>query len=157
MRKLVAGIVAVLAVAFAGLYILWTFPGPGSLTGTTWQWTEFTTKDQSNHVTSAGVIPDPEHYTMVFNADGTIVLTADCNQAPWSYTTSGRSMDLRSHAKVWSRCGADSRAQEMVDSLAGSTTTYSVWFGQLVLDSTSRGPNCLLYPCKRSVLTFRAQ
>jgi heat shock protein HslJ len=153
MRKLIAAIIAALAVAFAGLYMISAFPGPGSLTGTTWQWTEFTNKDQSNHVNSAGVIPDPEHYTIVFNADGTAVLTADCNQAPWSYTTSGRSMDLRSHAKVWADCGAGSRAQAMVDALAYNTR-YSVWFGQLVLES-SRG--MCDYSCERYVLTFRAR
>lgn len=153
MRKLIAAIIVALPVAFAVLYVLGQFPGPGRLTGTTWQWTEFTTKDQSGHVKSAGVIPDPEHYTMVFNADGTIVLTADCNQVPWSYTTSGRSIELRSHAKVWSRCGAGSRAQEMVDSLAFNTS-YSVSSDQLVLAS-SRG--MCDYSCEHYVLTFRAQ
>ena len=100
---MLTGIAVYLAVVFVGVLIvvrLQSFPGVGSLSGETWQWTELQVDQLGiGNGESTLVVPDHEHYTLVFNPDGTAVLTADCNRVPtWTYTTSGRSIWLQSHA-----------------------------------------------------------
>jgi hypothetical protein len=86
-----------------------------SLTGKVWQWTSYSGD------LGTGAIEDPELYTIVFNEDGTAVVTADCNRSPWSYTIEGSllrpGISLRSHAEEWSPCAPGSRAQLFVDHL----------------------------------------
>lgn len=148
MLKRIGAIVTVFVAAAVAGYWLLTFPGPGRLTGVTWHWSESRTVVGGNAVTT--VVPDPDRYTIVFNPDGTAVLTADCNQAPWTYTTAGRSMELQSHAVVWSACGPGSRAQALVDVL-WHTDTYSVGVGRLVLEAHY---GFCLFGCEPDSLTF---
>ena len=67
--------------------------------------------------------------------------------------SSGRSIWLQSHATEWSRCGAGSLAQTLVDVLWRSDS-HGVGFGTLVLEG-KRGDG-LLYGEKYR-LTFRAR
>ena len=72
-------------------------PTSHSLTGKVWQWTSYS---DNNFGTLA--IEHPERYTIVFNEDGTAVVTADCNRSPWSYAIDGSFLRpaiwLQSHA-----------------------------------------------------------
>ncbi len=107
-----------------------------SLTGKVWQWTAY--GDDSGTVP----IEDPERYTIVFNEDGTAVVTADCNRSPWSYTIAGSFLRptiwLQSHAEEWSPCAPGSRAQLFVDHL-WPTDTFSVSADRLELDRDHYG------------------
>jgi hypothetical protein len=105
-------------------------PTSGSLTGKVWQWTSYS----ENGGTYA--IEHPDSYTIVFNEDGTAVVTADCNRSPWSYTIDGSflrpGMWLRSHAVEWSQCAPGSDAQRFVDHL-WPTDSFSVSTDRLEL------------------------
>ena len=87
-----------------------------SLTGKVWQWTSY-----SEHFLDIVAIEHPERYTIVFNEDGTAVVTADCNRSLWGYTIDGSFLQpriwLQSHAEEWSRCATGSDAQRFVDHL----------------------------------------
>jgi heat shock protein HslJ len=50
-------------------------PGPG-ITGVQWKWAE--TKYSND---TEAIPPDPSHYTLMLNEDGTIAVRADCNRA----------------------------------------------------------------------------
>ena len=54
----------------------------GGLMGITWQWSGGTTSNP----TSQHVVPNPENYTITFNADDTFNAQADCNQVSGAYT-----------------------------------------------------------------------
>jgi heat shock protein HslJ len=99
-------------------------PSSRSLTGKIWQWTSYS-EDGVGTVT----IGDPEHYTIVFDADGTAHVTADCNKNGWSYYIAGSlarpRIALESHASRWSSCGPGSSAQLFVDHL-WPTDTFRV-------------------------------
>jgi heat shock protein HslJ len=81
MRKL--AVLLALAVSAALLVGACTSSSGSGLAGKTWQWTASTTKVPA----SQSVVPDPENYTIVFNADGTFSARADCNQLGGNYTT----------------------------------------------------------------------
>ena len=55
---------------------------PGEITGIQWQWAEPTETEPA----SQSVVPDPENYVLVLNADGSASIKADCNQVIWTYT-----------------------------------------------------------------------
>jgi len=109
-RKATAVYLAALLVTVLIAAQVQSFPGFGRLTGETWQWTELQVDQLGiGNGDSTLVVPDPERYTMVFNLDGTAVLTADCNRVPtWTWETSGRSSWLQSHATDGSPCRAAS-------------------------------------------------
>ena len=150
------GIAVIAAQLFVvALIVAWlqSFPGFGSLQGKTWQWTQLQVTELGWNGETTMDVPDPGRYTIVFNTDGTAVLTADCNRSPWTYRTSGRSISLQSHATEWSTCGADSLAQTLVDVLSPSYT-HSVGFGTLALEG-HRGDG--LFYGEKYRLTFKAQ
>jgi hypothetical protein len=99
-------------------------PSSRSLTGKIWQWTSY-----SEDGVGTVKIGDPERYTIVFDADGTARVTADCNKNGWTYYIAGSlarpRIVLESHASRWSPCEPGSRAQLFVDHL-WPTDTFSV-------------------------------
>ena len=50
-----------------------------TLAGTTWQWTESATAN------TATAVAEPARYAVVFNEDGTLAITADCNSMTGAY------------------------------------------------------------------------
>ena len=126
-------IAAAIGLGLIGYGLAWIAPPPSShsLTGKVWQWTSY-----SEDGVGTVAIEDPGRYTIVFDEDGTAVVTADCNRNHWSYTIEGSFarplMDLRSHAAKWSPCGPGSSAQLFVDHL-WPTDTFSVLGDRLEL------------------------
>ena len=53
-----------------------------SITGIVWQWTSVTEQSSGNTTT----VPNPANYTLVFNTDGTLNGTADCNSFAGTYS-----------------------------------------------------------------------
>ena len=83
--------IGILTLASGGLLLAACSSSSGSaLTGKTWQWTGSTTTVPA----SQSVVPDPENYTLTFNADGTFSGKADCNQVSGGYTTSGSDLTI---------------------------------------------------------------
>ncbi len=96
-------------------------PDP-ALIDVTWQW-ERRTNNGGAEVLIA--VPNPENYTIVFNADGSFNASLDCNNAGGNYATDGTGgifMELGPMTRV--ACPPDSLADDMAD-MFGSAQNYS--------------------------------
>jgi heat shock protein HslJ len=87
------------------------------LAGSAWQWTHFRDAKQDFDVTGA--------YTITFNADGTVAVTADCNQANGSYRVAGADLTITIMATTAAACP--------VGSLGGSFVEYLNQAGTFVV------------------------
>ena len=63
---------------------------PAKLAGTSWQLVEFQSTDQSIGVLAPA---DPSTYQMTLNADGTVSMKLDCNQASGTWTATALTAD----------------------------------------------------------------
>lgn len=98
-----------------------TAPAPDAslLVGTTWQWIDLQMANVSEAVTP------PEAYTIVFNADGSVNIQADCNTAFGQYTAADGSVTITVGGVTRAMCPPESRSQQFLD-LLGQVTTYNV-------------------------------
>jgi heat shock protein HslJ len=66
-------------------------PPANSIQGIVWQWTSVTNQTTKETTT----VPNPENYTIIFNADGTLTGKADCNSFSGTYSqTNGFTIKL---------------------------------------------------------------
>ena len=99
------------------------------ITGIQWQWAQLTETEPA----SQSVVPDPENYVMVLNADGTVNLKADCNMVGWTYTLEGTSLAFNTLGpSTLAFCGEDSSDTIFLEKL-GKGGTVSLEDGRLVL------------------------
>jgi heat shock protein HslJ len=102
----------------------------GEVTGIQWQWAELTETEPA----SQSVVPDPENYVLVLNADGSANLKADCNQVQWTYTLEGATLTFNTLGpSTLAYCGDDSLDQLFLGKL-GMGGTARVEEGRLVLE-----------------------
>ena len=94
----------------------------------TWQWTASTETVPA----SQSVVPDPENYTITFNADGTAAIKADCNDLTATYTTDGSSMTIKLGASTLAMCAEGSLDAIYTAGLA-KVATYAVSGDELTL------------------------
>ena len=100
----------------------------GGLVGTSWQWTMLTTPSGTTTVN------DPSRYVAVFNADGTLSLTADCNNGNWTYTTGdGGMLTITPGMMSAAFCGAGSFDQIFLGGLTNAMS-YRLDGDNLVID-----------------------
>ncbi len=85
-----------------------------SIQGIDWQWTSLT--NQSTKETTT--VPNPENYTITFNADGTLNGKADCNTFTGTYSQEN-GLTIRLGASTMVFCGEASLDQQYV-ALLGS-------------------------------------
>lgn len=85
-----------------------------SLASIVWQWTAM----QETVPASQSVVPDPQNYTITFNADGTAESKADCNAVGATYTTSGSSLNIARGASTLRYCVDASQHTIFLASLA---------------------------------------
>ena len=94
-----------------------------------WQWAELTETEPA----SQSVVPDPENYVLVLNADGSANLKADCNLVQWTYTLEGTTLTFNTLGpSTLAYCGDDSLDQLFLSKL-GMGGTVSVENERLVL------------------------
>jgi heat shock protein HslJ len=117
----VLGIVLLSACASAG-------GGSSGLTGIEWQWTAM----QETAPAHQSVVPDPGNYTIVFNADGTVNVKADCNNAGGSYTVNGSNLTINVGPSTLAYCGEASEDTIYLASLA-KVSSYAIENGSLQL------------------------
>jgi heat shock protein HslJ len=132
MRKLLFTLfVAICLLAGAGQMAPATWAqSPGEITGIQWQWAQLTETEPA----SQSVVPDPENYVLVLNADGSANIKADCNMVIWSYTLEGTSLTFNTLGpSTLAFCGEDSSDQQFLD-LLGKGGTVSLDNGRLVLE-----------------------
>jgi heat shock protein HslJ len=94
----------------------------------TWQWTASTEAVPANQ----SVVPDPENYTITFDADGTAAIKADCNNVTATYTTDGSSMTIKLGASTLAMCAEGSLDAIYTAGLA-KVATYAVVGDELTL------------------------
>jgi len=127
-RRLIVGLVA--GLLLAGMLV--TTVGAdnhGEILGIRWQWAELTETEPA----SQSVVPDPENYVLVLNADGSADLTADCNDAQATYTVEGDTISFDEISSTMAFCGEDSLDQTFLDKL-GMGGTWRVEEEQLILE-----------------------
>jgi heat shock protein HslJ len=99
------------------------------ITGIQWQWAQMTETEPA----AQSVVPDPENYVLVLNADGSVNLKADCNMVQWTYTLEGDALTFNTMGpSTLAFCGEDSLDTKFLEML-GKGGTVSLEDGRLVL------------------------
>ncbi|WP_340819226.1 META domain-containing protein [Methanolobus sp. WCC4] len=98
------------------------------ITDVEWQWSGLIETEPA----SQSVVPDQENYTLVFEADGTYSIKADCNVGSGSYTLEGSDLALLPGPMTLAYCGSESLDVQYL-SLLSSVTTVTMDDEQLVL------------------------
>jgi heat shock protein HslJ len=102
----------------------------GEIIGIQWQWAELTETEPA----SQSVVPDPENYVLILNADGSANLKADCNLVMWNFALEDGSLTFDTVGpSTLAFCGDDSLDQMFLSKL-GMGGTVSVEDGRLVLE-----------------------
>jgi len=118
-----------LFVILGGILIITACSRRDSIEGIIWQWTAM----QESVPASQSVVPDPENYTITFNADGNVAIKADCNQVSGTYTMNGSNLTIILGPSTMAFCGDDSQDQIYLTSL-GKVSSYAVEDGGLQLE-----------------------
>jgi heat shock protein HslJ len=127
--------IGILTLAVSALLVIACQSSGGSgLTGKTWQWTGSTTTVPA----SQSVVPDPENYTITFNADGTFSAKVDCNQVAGDYTTSGSDLTITPGPSTLAACPEGSLDALYLDGL-GKAASYSISGEDLTITLSDEG------------------
>ena len=118
-------------------------PTPASssntIQGIVWQWTSVTNQTTKETTT----IPNPENYTVIFNADGTLTGKADCNSFSGTYSqTNGFTITLG--ATTMAFCGEASLDQQYLALLSSVAAGGPDGAGNLALE-TAGGEQRMLF------------
>ena len=101
-----------------------------SITGQTWQWSE-------SGISEPATIPDPENYTIQFNADGTYEAKVDCNSTGGSFTTTAEGgITISPGPMTLVGCPEGSLSDVYLAGLLGATS-YTVSDTELVLTTAA--------------------
>ncbi len=106
-----------------------------SLVGPVWQWEKFV--DVATGKASMDV-KDPQNYTVTFQADGTVAMKADCNNAAGTYTADGAKLTISIGPVTLAACGPDSLGETFLIDLT-SAGTYAIEGGKLMIDLMADG------------------
>jgi heat shock protein HslJ len=79
------------------------------------------------------IVVDPSSYTLEFNADGTFVYRADCNQGSGTFELDGNQLTLDLGAVTLSECSGDSLADQYIQFLR-DVDTFDSNINQLILN-----------------------
>ena len=93
----------------------------GSTLEGTWQWTASTETQPA----AQAVVPDPENYTITFEADGTFEGKADCNQIAGTWTSSGSNLTITVGPSTLAMCPEESQGDLYVTYL-GQVASYAI-------------------------------
>lgn len=97
------------------------------LVGITWEWVSLTTP------TGVTAVSNPENYTILFSADDTAAIRADCNNVGAGYTADGSSLSIQLGPTTLAACPPDSLDQLFTSSLS-SAALYFFEAGDLFID-----------------------
>lgn len=87
------------------------------LIGKTWEWTDWMQANMAEAIFPRGA------YSIVFNADGSVNIQADCNTAFGTYTAADGAITIEVGGVTRAMCPPESRSQEFLD-LLGQVATY---------------------------------
>lgn len=104
-------------------------PGlPKDALDVSWEWSQLT----ETLPASQSVVPNPENYTLVFSADGTFALKADCNLVSGEYEVDGDNLSLLLGPSTLAFCGEES-LDTLYLQMLGIVTSYELTEGNLNL------------------------
>ena len=101
--------------------------GP-ELTGVTWRWTSL----EENEPSGISVVPNPENYTLTFEADGALSLKLDCNMGGGTYQLDGTGLTIELGMTTLAFCGEESLDTQFT-SLLAQVDGYALEEGSLIL------------------------
>lgn len=87
------------------------------LTGVVWEWLGSSYSNGKQYI-----VKWPARYSVLFAADGTAQLLADCNNGSGTYQTEGSSLSLDVAATTKETCETGSRSQKFIDELNQAVT-----------------------------------
>ena len=129
--------------ASAGCFPPAPTPAPAApantITGIVWQWTSVTA--QSTQKTDS--VPNPENYTITFNADGTLAGKADCNNFTGVYSQEN-GFTIKLGATTMAFCGEASLDQQYLQLLSSIAAGGPDGQGNLALE-TAGGAQRMLF------------
>jgi heat shock protein HslJ len=88
------------------------------ITGILWQWEAFQDTAGKNDI----AVNNPSQYTLVFRADGTVTIQADCNSVSGAYTRDGSTLQITLGPSTMAFCGEDSLDEQFLAKLGGAGT-----------------------------------
>jgi heat shock protein HslJ len=119
-----------IVVAIVGSLAIGGCQAESALVGPTWQWTA----SQETVPAHLSVTPDPENYTIEFLDDGTVEVTADCNNMGGSYTVAEPDeLTITLVTTTMAYCGDESQDAIFIDFL-GRVASYAIADTDLTLD-----------------------
>jgi len=128
---------SVTLLAVLGVLLLVAACGPAAtptpantITGIIWQWVSVTNKS-TGEMTS---VPNPESYTITFNADGTLNGKADCNTFSGTYSQEG-GLIITLGASTKAYCGEASMDQQYLELLSAVVAGGPDGQGNLALEN----------------------
>jgi heat shock protein HslJ len=116
-------------------------PLGAALTGTTWEWLSLTDPLEVTEVT------DPSLYTILFNADGSANIKADCNNVVATYTVEDGSISITLGPSTLAACGPESLDQQYLGGLENAVI-YFFEEGDLFLDLFADGGTMRFRPAQ---------
>jgi heat shock protein HslJ len=97
------------------------------LTNTLWKWVRFASPVEVVD------IPNPDKYTVVFQTNGQVNITADCNKVGGTYKTVGSRIQIQLGPSTMAACPPGSMADQFLVGLSGAAL-YFMDDGNLYID-----------------------
>jgi heat shock protein HslJ len=97
-----------------------------------WQWVSFTSPVEKYQV------KDTQNYQLTFNADGTVNIKADCNNAMGGYTSDDSSLTIELGPSTLAACPPESRSDDFLKYL-GASAKHFFQDGSLFIDLMADG------------------
>jgi heat shock protein HslJ len=98
--------------------------------GIVWQWTSLTNQSTGDKTT----VPNPENYTIAFNANGTLTGKADCNTFNGTYSQQN-GFSIKLGASTMAFCGEASLDQQYLQLLGNVAAGGPDGAGNLALEN----------------------
>jgi heat shock protein HslJ len=130
---------AVLLITVTGAFLLIACEGTtettssGQLTGIIWQWQRITIDGEGETM-----VTTPEVFTAIFNEDGSMGGSNDCNVYGGDFTRDGSTIDINPGMSTMAFCGEESLDMLFTESLMAVTAWSVEGSGNLVLEGGGR-------------------
>ena len=122
---------------------------PTGLVGTTWTWIGFTSPSEQLAVeSSAG-------YSLIFQQDGSVIITADCNHGRGIYQVQGQFIQMQLGAFTEAKCSPGSRSEQFLQYLVNAAT-YSLQEGSLFIELNGNGGTLVFSPAETAAVGSEA-
>lgn len=92
--------------------------GAPALTTSPWQWSSFSSASEQLKVET------PASYQLTFNADGTLTIVADCNNAAGTYTDQDGALTIAVGPMTMAACAPESRSEQFVKLLGAAARSF---------------------------------